>query len=314
LSLTGQDNCRRLFTAVSFPFLALAAHRVHTVQLVQTVTPSAAVVSAVSASSTAPFGFNFGDDIGSNCYNWTTVTNQLAILKSHGVTHLRIAYSGWNNPQSEQLALLAKNNGFYVIIGGDWDTFSQSQFNTYENEVVQEAKWAQANGIPQLSLDNEQEYRLQGVTQNAWASDLRTAAAAVRSVYSGKISYETSGDFAAEWDAQSLGDIDLLGLNLYNSYYPSNASALQNEINAHGVTHVYVSEINCDVENVKTCQTDAGLALEVSDDAVKLHQNFPSTQIYFFTFSAGGDGVPTAWGLFNGTTVQYPQTAALVGL
>jgi hypothetical protein len=215
---------------------------------------------------------------------------------------------------SQNSALLAKNNGFYVIIGGDWDTFSQSQFNTYENEVVQEAKWAQANGIPQLSLDNEQEYRLQGVTQNAWASDLRTAAAAVRSVYSGKISYETSGDFAAEWDAQSLGDIDLLGLNLYNSYYPSNASALQNEINAHGVTHVYVSEINCDVENVKTCQTDAGLALEVSDDAVKLHQNFPSTQIYFFTFSAGGDGVPTAWGLFNGTTVQYPQTAALVGL
>jgi hypothetical protein len=196
--------------------------------------------------------------------------------------------------------LQAQNAGFAVIIGVDWGTFSQSQLSQYENAAKQEAAWAQANGVTRFSLGNEQEYRLNGVSQSTWASDLRAIATAVRTVYSGTLSYETSGDFAQEWQNQSLGSIDYLGLNLYNSYYPSNASALQNEINAHGLSHVYISETNCDVINVTARKNDTGLAAEVAGDAVKLHENFPNTPMYFFTFSAnGGDGASSTARPFN---------------
>jgi Tfp pilus assembly protein PilV len=118
----------------------------------------------------------------------------------------------------------------------------------------------------------------------------------VRTVYLGTISYETSGDFTSDWTAsENLGDISILGLNLYCGYN-CNANYLQEAINSFGISHVYVSETGCDAQAVTSCQSDAGRAAEIKTDAVLLHKNFSSTPMYFFTWAANGSfNVPSYW-------------------
>ena len=285
--------------ALALPFFAFA--QVHS-QALKVVTQT--------ATSSPMFGFDFGHDM---ITNQTTVHNQLDIIKASGNTAVRIFYSGWNNSLVRTDALAAKGKGFYTVSGGDWGTFNASDEPTYTADVIAEAKWAEANHIDQLSMGNEQEYRLGDITQTQWVAFLNQLYPQVKAVAPDvKISYETSGDFAAFWATQPVA-FDLLGLNLYCGY-TCNANDLQTEINAHGVSHVYVSETNADMSTGKY-SNDATHAAEVQGDALKLKANFPNTRIFFFTFGANGsDGVPSYWGLYNGTTVQQPLTAKALGL
>lgn len=305
-----------LFIVLIFAFLpsiAFAAHShrraIHTPSTPVEVPSSMGSPMANPVSTHAPsvnkLCYNYGHQ--PLPYNWVQVDADMAAIKATGCTSVRLAYYGFNDPNVEALALRVKADGMSPIIGGSWGTFTQSQFTQYENEVIQQAKWAQANGISQISLGNEQEYRLDGVTQAAWASDLRAIASAVRAVYSGKISYETSGDFSGEWADQSLGDIDLLGLNLYCGY-GCNSAYLQEAIQAFGASHVYISETNCDLTGSQNCPNDVALSAEVQADAVML-LSFGVPE-YFFAYRSGGDGTSAVWGIFNGNSVQYPQTWA----
>ena len=107
-------------------------------------------------------------------------------------------------------------------------------------------------------------------------------------------------------DQIDLGSLDLLGLNLYAGYqYDSHA--LQENIAIHGVGHVYISETNCDVQNVTLCKTDAGLVGETKDDLLRLISKFPQTAFYLYTWRAVGTDF--AFGIVN-----YPQTLAVLGI
>jgi hypothetical protein len=279
-------------------------------------TPKPAPIPAPTAAS--GFCINYGEytqsyDLSAN----GQVAQDLATLKAANITCLRLAYYTFNFAPSESLALFAQSKGFSVILGGGWwangsSVISPSNLATYTSEVMQQAAWAQANGIPQMSLGNEQEYYLNGITDSQWASYITGLAAQVKTVYSGKVSYETSGDFADEWATQSLGSLDLLGVNLYCGYQ-CNLNYATELINHFGASHVYISETNCDMTNVASCSNDASHAAEVEGDAVQLLKlGIPE---YYFAYSGGSaDGVPTYWGLFNGTNLQQPLTAAVLGI
>ncbi len=235
-----------------------------------------------------------------------TVAQDFRRLARGGVTCLRIVYNGFNDVQALPLALFAHNHGFYVISGGEWGMLDKSQLPEYRAQVLKHARWAQANGIPQFSVGNEQEARLSGISLAEWANEVVALAAAVHQVYSGTVSYEVSGELADDWAKVDLGSLDLLGLNLYAGYQ-YNSRALQENIAAHGMRHVYVSETNCDVEYVAPCKTDAGLAGEMKDDLLRLIREFPETAFYLYTWRAVGTDY--AFGIVN-----YPQTLAVLGI
>ncbi|MDE2100932.1 MAG: hypothetical protein KGL39_27040 [Patescibacteria group bacterium] len=253
---------------------------------------------------------NYGHQATS--YNMTQVSQDLSILSQAKINCLRLSYMGWNNLQSEALALYAKSKGFRVILGGDWGTLTPSQLSSYQSQVLTEAQWAQTNHIDQLSLGNEQEYRLSGLTKDQWVSFLQSLASQVKQVYSGQVSYETSGDFASYWATKSLGSIDLLGLNVYCGY-DCNANDVNINIQAHGINHVYISETNADM-STGNYNNDSTHASEVSGDTVKLLNL--GVPLYFFTFSTcnNADGVPSYWGLFQCNNLAQPLTAALLGI
>jgi hypothetical protein len=253
------------------------------------------------------------------------VDTDISKLQDSNITCVRIAYDGWNNPDLEAVALLAKSKGEYVVFGGDWGDLDPSQLNDYTAQVLKEANWAEDNKIDQFSLGNEQEGRLNGMTKYQWVTFVKSLATKVKEVYGGKISYEINGNDADFWATQTRGDIDLLGFNLYCGH-GCNKEYLQENIDAHGVDHVYVSEINADMDT-GDYENDTAHADELKADLIRLRTEFPNTPFYFFTYEAcstsghDNNGVAAHWGVFQcnpQNVAEYnlaqPAVAAVLGI
>ena len=235
------------------------------------------------------------------------VAQDLRRLELAGINCLRIVYNGFNDAQAEALALFARQRGFYVISGGEWGVLDPAQLPDYRTAVLRQARWAQANGIPQFSVGNEQEDRLSGLSEAQWADTVVALAAEVHAVYSGTVSYETPRNRADAWAKVDLGRLDLLGLNMYDGY-DADRRALQENIAAHGVAHVYVAETNCAFHSVTVrCRPDAALAEEMKGNLLRLIGEFPQTAFYIYTWRAKGQDA-----VFS--LVDYPKTMALLGI
>lgn len=155
-----------------------------------------------------------------------------------------------------------------------------------------------------MSIGNEQEYHLSGLSVSQWIAHAKTLATQVKAVYSGKVSYDTSGDFEGQWlSAGSLGSLDAIGLNLYCGA-GCNQNDLQKAITQWGKTHVEVTETACDLNQ---CVSDSSMAAEVKTDALKLVAM--GVPVYYFALRSGGDGTESYWAIIN-----KPLTLTALGL
>ncbi|HEX4040377.1 MAG TPA: hypothetical protein VHY10_01635 [Xanthobacteraceae bacterium] len=234
------------------------------------------------------------------------VAQDLRRLELSGINCLRIVYNGFNDAQAEALALFAKAHGFYVVSGGEWGMLDPAQLPNYQAQALRQAQWAQANGIPQFSIGNEQDDRLSGLSQSQWAEAVVALAAKVHEVYSGTVSYETPRNRADAWAQVDLGSLDLLGLNMYDGY-DIDRRALAENIATHGAQHVYVSETNCGFHSAAHCRPDAALAEEMKGDLLRLIGEFRQTAFYIYTWRATGQD-----SIFS--VVDYPKTMAVLGI
>ena len=234
------------------------------------------------------------------------VAQDLRRLELSGINCLRVVYNGFNDAQAEALALFAMAHGFYVISGGEWGMLNPAQLPEYQAQALRQAQWAEANGIPQFSIGNEQEDRLSGLSESQWASVVVALAGKVHEVYSGTVSYETQRNRAGAWAKVDLGSLDLLGFNMYDGYDMDRRALVEN-IAAHGVQHVYVSETNCGFHSAARCRPDAVLAEEMKGDLLRLIDEFQDTAFYVYTWRASGQDL-----IFS--VVDYPRTMAVLGI
>jgi hypothetical protein len=156
-----------LLVLFALPFISHADTRYHfrSIHLTPTTTPvSSPAKTGVGASPVTGVSSGFCmNALHDNPTTPSAIMSEIQAVKSAGFDCVRLAYSSFNNPYSEQGALDAKSLSMYVILGAEWGTFTQSQFSQYESEALTQFKWCQANGIQQCSLGNEQEYRLSGL-------------------------------------------------------------------------------------------------------------------------------------------------------
>jgi len=265
--------------------------------------------ATVPAFAKAPHGLcmNYGHDAYKHDLSPQGVVAQdLRRLELSGINCLRIVYNGFNDAQAEALARFAKERGFYVISGGEWGVLDPAHLADYQAQVLRQARWAQANGMPQFSVGNEQEDRLSGLSESQWAQAVVALAARVHEVYSGTVSYETPRNRADAWAKVDLGSLDLLGLNMYDGY-DLDRRALAENIAAHGAGHVYVSETNCGFFSAAPCLPDANLAAEMKGDLLRLIGEYPRTAFYIYTWRAKGHDA-----VFS--IVDYPKTLAVLGI
>jgi hypothetical protein len=226
-------------------------------------------------------------------YDMNQVNSDLAYLKAHGYNCLRLAFFfRQNSGLSKSLAKKAHVLGFYVLIGNDGDPRASG----YNQGVIAEATWAQANGIEQVSIGNEASK--DSDTQRA----LSELSCAVRQVYSGVISYDTYLADPGQFDdikawAANKGCLDKLGLNIYANY----ANTAQEANSLLGSNDWYVSETDLDCD-AGLCNNDTSWANGLSSVFGILRPY--GVPLFVFSFDAGGDAVNPHWGIQGHSAVM----------
>lgn len=237
------------------------------------------------------------------------VDTDFARIKESGISCIRLAYEHWNYSRMLELARFAKSNGFQVVLGGYYGAVGKEDLEPYRSEVLQQAQWASQNNIDQLSLGNEQEFNLEDVSTADWAEFLRNLATEISAIYSGVISYETSGAHFDVWVSEKLGDIDLIGFNMYSGY-STNANRINKFIEAHGLGRVYISETNADIETGRFDDDQQQSEWVKNNTLPLLNLGIP---VYFFTYDACG-ATESYWGLYQCGQPARPQTAQILGI
>jgi hypothetical protein len=236
---------------------------------------------------------------------------EIQALKSGGFTCARLYYSSWGDPTSRTQGLQLKGAGIDTIMGGWYGTLNQGDLADYDAKVVADAKWAQANGIPQQSLGNEQETNLGNLSVAQWVAHLDVLYPKVAAVYHGRISYEMNSEYLDSY--RGVKSPILFGLNLYAGY-AYNKAKIQTAL-SYFSGRAYASETNCDMQYGNDCPTDALHAAEVKGDFMQLVADFPQTRFYYFTMSANGAAaVPSVWGLYTNGSLVEKLTAAALGI
>lgn len=228
-------------------------------------------------------------------YDMVLVNSDLSYLKSRGYNCLRLAFYGQNSDVTKRLALIAKSDAFYVIVGNDGDPNS----GNYSVGVIAFAQWAQANGIQQVSIGNE------ASKDSATQAVLASLSCQVRGVFGGIISYDTYLDPAHDeikaW-AANRGCLTKLGLNIYSNY--ANTASEANSL--LGPDGWYASEIGVDMDYYSNISdTQHASMLQTIVNTISAY-NVPK---FWFSWNAGGDNVALHWALNS-----QPLTAKIIGL
>jgi hypothetical protein len=201
----------------------------------------------------AKLGINIGNDQIDEGSPDPTVQNALDLpyLKTY-FTKVRVAIpyhldtDGVN--LSKALVLAAKAAGFRVIWGvtaGAVDT--DANYNIWKNtSVPAAAAWAQANGVDEFTIGNEESWNaslgtLGTQTATDVRDDVRALCVSLRGTFTRTISYSDAEGTILGWDGEGIGTLDRLGINAYNTAenFGANIPYFQGLI---GADKFYVSE------------------------------------------------------------------------
>lgn len=249
----------------------------------------------------AGLGMNYGANVNnSDAYPTSQVAADLAYLKRY-VTRLRIALPNYADETGSvancrHAATDSIAAGFYTtygVCGGGANSITTETWPAFSAKVQVEAAWAQANGISELQIGNEEESKIDGsMTAQDLRDNLRTLATACQAIFTrGPLSYSVaqgnptnSAAWASEGD---LGDIDLLGLNVYggNPTATPDAKFYADTTFAAFGARAYISEFNC-------FHTWAPVVAALDEEAItrevaqryKMLRDTGLTPIYFFNW------------------------------
>ena len=266
---------------------------------------------------------NYGHFDPHNPYNPVTVAADLALLKSLGVTKLRIAsppYDSADMANGKTLTQQALALGFYVIIGTTTGTALVDlakfiEFETYCTSDLLPWCQSQTNANLEVHLGNEESLHTAGggMTRPEVIARLQTLATTAQGIYTyGKISTTDVSTYISEWVSAGKGDFDYLSFNCY-SVGPVSIRAQADAIVAgfgangyisewgtpHGYQDYYSEEI---WRQITRKQVDAMIASGIAD-------------AYYFTYKDGSFGLITdGWALKTSTDNFRPVISTLFGL
>ena len=133
------------------------------------------------------------------------------------------------------------NNPSYTITSSNWPAFRQA--------ILDNARWAQDNGVYEYQLGNEEEFHVDGKTMTVEQIiiNLKSVAADAQSIFTrGKISYSCAHYFISSWISAGKGDIDILASNIYMGYDNIKGDLWKTEIdalvNSFGINGTYLTE------------------------------------------------------------------------
>jgi hypothetical protein len=160
---------------------------------------------------------------------WSVFSGYVDDLIANGITQLRIDIPDYQDAAEMTLSkagvlrAIAKgakvtwgvssnsyNNPANRITAANWPTFRQA--------ILDAAAWAQANGVYEFQLGNEEEFHNDDttITDAQLIANLKSVATDVQTIFTrGKVSYSCAHNRIPDWASVGKGDIDILASNIY---------------------------------------------------------------------------------------------------
>jgi len=177
-------------------------------------------------------------------------------LLANGFTQLRIDVTYWAEASavaiSKSAVAIAVSKGAEVIwgVGSGASTITATNWLGYRQAILDNAQWAQDNGVYEFQLGNEEEVHVDGTTMTGeqMIINLKNVAIEVQEIFTnGNISYSFGWTYEDDWIAAGRGDIDIIAFNNYiggDGYYGGDGwkTTIDNLVAAFGVGHTYLTE------------------------------------------------------------------------
>jgi hypothetical protein len=174
-------------------------------------------------------------------------------LLANGFTQIRITISDFNLPddiaiaETAVLAAIAKGADVTWGVGCSNITLTAANWADYRTAVLTAAAWAQANGVYEFVIGNEEERHNDDttITDAQVRTNIRSLATEVQAIFTnGEVTYGNACLYLSDWINEGIGDLDQIGWMVYgDESWQNNVDTI---IAAFGVDHAYINEWNVD--------------------------------------------------------------------
>jgi len=197
--------------------------------------------------------------------------SSLKVTKSYSVIE-NTEEPGTANPQ--KWSGLTGFTTSYVYIENYVDTWLANGFTTtitstnwpnFRAAILSAATWAQANGVYEFQIGNEEEWHIDETTMTVakLITNLKSVATDVKAIFTnGNVSYSCGRSFISNWATAGKGDLDILASNIYimGEGHPLGDIDWEGEIDslitAFGVNGTYLSEFAPSYTSLEYYSTD----------------------------------------------------------
>jgi len=193
------------------------------------------------------------------------------------------------------------NNTDYIITAENWSTFRQA--------ILDNAQWAQNNGVYEFQLGNEEELHVDGTTMTVAQiiANLKSVATDVQEIFTNRnVSYSCPQSSIDDWITADKGDIDILASNIYRGgcgFYNDNwKTDITNLVNAFGVDGTYLTEFAISGSSLDDYSTDEAVQAIAVTEMIEYIKASGMKRALFYTwrdYTGGLFGVVKADGTYR---------------
>ena len=182
----------------------------------------------------------------------------------------------------------AYNNPDYTITAANWPTFRQA--------ILDNAQWAQDNGVFEFQLGNEEESHNDNttLTDAQLIENLKSVATDVQAIFTrGKVSYSCLHDHIDDWIAEGKGDIDILASNIYmggTTFNDTWKTKIDNLINTFGADGTYITEFNLSYRGLDYYSTDETVQVAALTEMIEYIKASGITRAFYFCYQSDNFG------------------------
>ena len=212
-------------------------------------------------------------------------------LLANGFTQLRIDVTYWAEASAVAIAksavAIAVSKGAEVIwgVGSGAGTITATNWLGYRQAILDNAQWAQDNGVYEFQLGNEEEVHVDGttITGEQMITNLKDVATEVKQIFTrGNISYSYGWGYDVDWIAEGKGDIDIIAANL--SMGDGWKTTITNLINAFGVDGTYLTEFYPSWVSLDDYSTDEAVQAAAITEMIEYIKVSGMTRAIFFCY------------------------------
>ena len=234
---------------------------------------------------------------------WDDIDPYIDTLLDKGFTELRLDIPDYTNSAwitaSKAAVIRAVNKGADVIWGvsSNPTIITSTSWPAFRQAILNAATWAQANGVYEFQIGNEEEWHVDGTTMTVAQiiTNLKSVATDVQAIFTrGNVSY-SSGNEANTWHSVGMGDVDLLAFNIYmgadGEYTDWWKSNIDNIVSRLGADKVYVTEFNPSSSSIDDYSTDEAVQAAGVTEMINYIKAKGITRAMFYCWKGDAFGV-----------------------